>query len=335
MNKNRILTASVLVISLLLTTAAFAQDNKTGINGATFLKIGVGARQIALGSAVTTLEGDPTMMFWNPAGIASVDYKTSVSIDHNEWLIGMNHDAFAVTHDVGFLGTVGLGVIYIGLGDITADRDIAPTADTKSRQADLATGATYSFYNMAANLTISRRFTDKLAMGASIKLIKESIDDQSSSAIAGDFGVIYQTGWNDLVLGAHMSNLGGDLEYYESDFGAPIPLIFSIGVSMNLAKQQDTRLTGFLDATKRQDTQQLYFGGMEWNLFEKVALRGGYKFALSGAEDAAGIKTTDEGASFGAGVWLPFSDTKLRVDYAFTDFNILTSTHRFSLNVSF
>jgi hypothetical protein len=335
MNKNRILTASVLVIALLVSTAAFAQDNKTGINGATFLKIGVGARQVALGSAAATLEGDPTMMFWNPAGIASVDYKTSVSINHNEWLIGMNHDAFAVTHDIGFLGTVGLGVIYVGMGDITADRDIAPTPETRDRQADMATGDTYSFYNLAANLTISRRFTDKLALGASVKLIQESIDDQSASTIAGDFGVIYQTGWNDLVLGAHMSNLGGDLSYYESDFGAPIPLIFSIGASMNLAKQENTKLTGLLDATKRQDTKQLYFGGVEWNLFDKIALRSGYKFALSGSEDTAGIQSTDEGASFGAGVWLPFSETKLRVDYAFTQFNILDSTHRFSLNVSF
>jgi hypothetical protein len=144
MNKNRIITASILVIALLMSTTAFSQG-KTGINGATFLKIGVGARQVALGSAVTTLSGDPTMMFWNPAGISSGDYKTSVSINHNEWLIGISHDALAATYDLGSLGTMGLGIIYVGMGDITADRDIAPTPETKSRQADLATGDTYSF----------------------------------------------------------------------------------------------------------------------------------------------------------------------------------------------
>ncbi|MDZ7260995.1 MAG: hypothetical protein ONB05_02595, partial [candidate division KSB1 bacterium] len=61
----------VVTLILLLITASFslAELRKPGITGAAFLKIGVGARMVALGSAATTIYGDPNAIFWNPAGI--------------------------------------------------------------------------------------------------------------------------------------------------------------------------------------------------------------------------------------------------------------------------
>ena len=335
MNKYRMIAAGVLAIAMLFAATGFAQQGKTGINGATFLKIGVGARQVALGSAVTTLSGDPNQMFWNPAGIALEDSKTSISLNHNEWLLTMNHDALAFAHDVKGVGTIGVGIIYVGLSDIVANRDVAPIPELESRQADKATGATYSFYNMALNLTLSHKFTDKLALGASLKFIREKIDDQGANSIAGDFGVVYNTGWNDLTLGATLMNLGGDMVYYNSDFGAPIPLTFAMGASFTIAKQENSQIRGLLDLTKRQDSEQLYFTGMEWNLMKRLALRGGYKFNFSGKKDALGIKDTDEGFSMGAGLKLPISGTEFVIDYAYTDFDILDNTHRFTLYVNF
>ncbi len=326
-------TAGTVAMVLLLATALHAGNRKTGINGATFLKIGVGAKQISLGSAVTTMSGDPNMMFWNPAGIVSESGKTAFAFNHNRWLLAMNHEALAITHKIEGSGTLGLGVIYVGLGDIVADRDIAPTEDTRQLQADQATSPTYSFYDVAINLTIAHQFTDKLTLGASLKFIREKIDDQTASSVAADFGVIYRTGFRDLTLGARMNNLGGDIEYYS--IPAPIPLLFSIGASMTLAGEENSRLIGYLDATKPQDNPQLYFGGLEWRLMERLSIRGGYKFAYSGTKDRFNIDITDEGASFGAGLKLPWGDNSIFIDYAFTQFNVLSNTHRFSFYIEF
>lgn len=332
LNIKKISTITV-AVALLLATTAFAGNRKTGINGATFLKIGVGAKQVALGSAVTTLSGDPHMMFWNPAGIVSENGKTGLAVSHNEWLLAMNHDAFALTHKFEGIGTIGLGLIYVGLSDITADRDIAPTPETRDLQADQATSATYDFYDLAVNLTVAHQFTDKLTLGASIKFIREKIDDQGANSIAGDFGVIYRTGFRDLTLGARMNNLGGDIQYYS--ISAPIPLQFSIGASMTLAGEKDSKLIGYVDATKPQDNPQLYFGGLEWRLIDKLSLRGGYKFGYAGARDKFDIKITDEGASFGGGLVIPWSNATLHIDYAFSQFRILDDTHRFSFYIEF
>jgi len=52
-----------------LLSNSHSQVRKSGINSLAFLKVGVGARQVAIGSAATTLKGEPNMIFWNPAGI--------------------------------------------------------------------------------------------------------------------------------------------------------------------------------------------------------------------------------------------------------------------------
>ena len=143
----------------------------------------------------------------------------------------------------------------------------------------------------------------------------------------------YNVGWRGLVFGAAMTNLGGDLKYYQS--GAPIPLTFSIGASVNLAEQDNSTVVAMLDATKRQDSEQLYFGGLEWSILDQFQLRGGYKMGFSGSKDDFDIDTTDEGLSFGGGLNFDWGGTKLYLDYAFTEFNLLDNTHRFSLYLNF
>jgi hypothetical protein len=328
-------TLSVLIAGALLamTGVGHAAVRKAGINGMPFLKIGVGARQVALGSAATTLYGNANAMFWNPAGIDVDAGVTQVALNHNKWIISLDHEAAAITHGFGNLGTFGLGFIYMGMNDIPADRDIAPPG-FEYAQIDQARTATYGYYDAAMILSYAKRLTDRFRMGANAKLLREHIDDQSVTVFAFDFGAIYETGFRDLTLGARLSNLGQDVEYFA--IAVPIPLTFSIGASMSLAREENSAFKVLLDATKPQDSAQLYFAGAEWTFQNWLALRGGYKFNYSGVKDVNGIMTTDEGASFGVGLRLPVGGSvNMMLDYAFTDFGIFDNTHRFSLSVGF
>lgn len=323
----------VMAVVVALASVATAQERKAGLNGAAFLKIGAGARMVALGSAATTVHSDPNAIFWNPAGTVAANGKTAVTFTHNEWLVGMSHDVAAVTHDFNGIGTIGIGFIRLGLGDIPADRDLAPDPSVAFLQVDKNTSDVYGFNDIAVLVNYSRQFTDRLKIGANFKFIRQEIDDESASTVAGDFGVIYETGFRDLTLGARLNNLGGDLEFFNNP--APIPLSFSIGAAMSIAREENTRFTALIDAFKPQDEPQFYFAGGEWSLMDRIFLRGGYKLGFSGTEDSFGKSNTDEGFSFGAGVVLPFGDSVLNLDYAFTDFNILDETHRFSFVFSF
>jgi hypothetical protein len=326
-----------LVLMLLAASYSVAELRKPGINGASFLKIGAGARMVALGSAATTIHSDPNCIFWNPGAIAIESGKTQVSFNYNNWIAGINHMTGAITRSFGDIGTFGFGAIYMGLTDLQADRDIAPPgigAEFQYERGDVSRFDPFDYSDLALILAYSKQFTSTFRMGMSIKYIREDIDTQAADAVAFDFGAVYETGFRDVTLGARLTNVGGDLTFYA--VGAPLPLNFAIGLSGSLAKEENMSLKAYLDFTKPQDSPQLFFSGLEWEVLDLFALRGGYKFGYSGAlDDETNNNQTDEGLSMGGGLNLPFGNSKVWLDYSYTSFNIFNDTHRFSFKFEF
>jgi len=276
------------------------------------------------------------MIFWNPAGIHLDEGQTKIGLNFNKWSIDISHNAGAIAHSFGSFGTVGIGIIYLGLSDLDADRDIAPPGYSQPtpEAAGVSQYDSYDYYDMAVTLAYSKQFTDRFRMGLGAKLVQEKIDTETASTFAFDFGAVYETGFRDLTFGARINNVGGDLKYYA--IGVSLPLYFAIGASMSIAQEENTQLRAFIDLTKPKDNPQLYFLGGEWTLYQKLALRGGYKLGYSGTHDEiTQLKQTDEGFTFGGGVQLPISDFNFWVDYAFTSFTVFDNTHRFSLKFEF
>jgi len=338
MKKVWIIAALFLLVSF-TTDLASAQTRKAGINGATFLKIGVGARAIGLGSAMTSQAGDANDMFWNPAGIALTTEKGQVALSYNDWLVGLSQKAVAATYNFEDIGTIGVGFMTFGVSDIPGDRDQFPTIpDLVSQQIDIGSGSTYDFVDLVLQATYARYVSDKLSLGVTAKFISEKIDDQRANAIAFDLGSVYHIGVLDWSIGARINNLGSDIKYY--DFGAPLPLTFSFGTSIAPFKDESNRVLLALDAVKPQDGQQYYYSGIEYSFLNIVSVRGGYKFNYSGANDGGNsqrdaINTTIEGFSAGASVGTDLAGYAVRVDYAYTQMEILDSVHRFSLVIGF
>jgi hypothetical protein len=323
---------------------AAGQVRKAGLTGAAFLKIGVGARPVALGSAYTTVPADVNQMFWNPAGIALSKGRTQISFTYNRWIADLNHYAAAVSHDFGRFGTWGVGLVALGLDGITADREIVPEfAQGSFVPYDTRTAPTYDYNDTAANVTWAFNVTDKLAVGATARYISESIDTEDASAIAFDLGAIYRIGYRGARVGARINNLGSDIEFY--DIAAPLPLVFSIGASVDVVDDADRglRLTAMLDAVKPQDAEQLVYLAGEMQVATHFVLRGGYKLNYTGVTDdkrdelyrdlVFAAPRTEEGFTLGAGVHLPLSRNRLQVDYAFTEFGILDNVHRLSVQL--
>lgn len=330
----------------MLSGTADAQVRKAGLAGASFLKIGVGARAVALGSAYTTVRGDVNQMFWNPAGTTLREGKTQATFSYNQWIADLSHYAAGITHDFGTWGTWGLGVVAMGVSDIPANRDVVPSflAGTYTGFVDPQTSATYNYNDTAVNITWAYQFTDRLSLGVTGKYINQSIDGESANAYALDVGAIYDIGYKGARIGARMNNLGSDMQYYAD--GAPLPLIFSVGTSINLFEQEEQgmRFTAMLDATKPQDAEQLLYAAGEFQLMKYFMVRGGYKFNYSGITDTktdeitkqpVNADRTEEGYTLGAGVDYPFGNYRMGVDYAYTEFGILDSVHRVTLNIGF
>ena len=321
-----------------------AQNRKAGINSAAFLKVGVGARQVALGSAVTSLNGDVTNMFWNPAGVALNDQTLQGAITHNNWIGGLSQEALAVSYNLQDIGTISVGAMMFGINGIPAERDNGYTDPLLQAQViDMMTTDTYDYQDLLFQLTYSRYITDNLSLGATAKYIHEKIDDQSASAFGFDVGAIYSIGvlgWN---IGARINNLGSDIKFY--DYASPIPMTFSIGTSMVPVDAGITRWMIALDLVKPQDGVQYYYMGTELGFDKTFFIRGGWKlnyswFGLigSGIDDGTSlrspIQTSLERGTMGAGVRVPFDDYVVNFDYAYTVFVSVENVHRFTISFS-
>src|SRR5512142_3359573 len=70
------------------TLASAALISGTGTTAATFLKIGLGPRAVALGESYAGVADDVSAVYWNPAGLAELDGPEFTAM-HTFWLESM------------------------------------------------------------------------------------------------------------------------------------------------------------------------------------------------------------------------------------------------------
>ena len=172
---------------LALTSAARAQ---TGHYAGDPLLIGAGARALGMGSAYVALGSDATAVYWNPAGLAHVSPKREIHLQHAEQFGGsVNHDVFAARVPI-FKGGMGVGIVRAGVDGIALtsledpNRPIGP--DNRPVITDEIGTTDYVF-----RLAYGRRITDKLHLGAGVKLIRRGLGVGTGTGIGIDFGALY------------------------------------------------------------------------------------------------------------------------------------------------
>ena len=328
--------ALLAALCFVLPFSGTAQQRKAGLTGAAFLKVGVGAKAVGLGSAATALSNDVNQMFWNPAGIALKDDKLQASFSYNKWFADLNHNAAAVAYNWEEVGTFGVGFVQFGITGIAADRDIPLDPSLKPFQIEENSSSTYDYSDVAIQLSYARYVIDNLSLGATVKYVSQTIDGKAVTAFAVDFGSLYHIGVLDWTIAARFNNLGSDMKYYDIAFG--LPLSFSIGTALSPYSDENGKLMVAVDAVKPQDGPQYFFTGAEYTLMNMISVRGGWKLNYAGTDDGgttsrAAIKNTIEGFSAGAGFSTSVAGYNVRLDYAYTQMEILDAAHRITVSV--
>jgi len=286
--------------------------SKAGTAGLQFLKIGVGARESAMGEAALGVSKGANAIFWNPAGIAYVN-RSEATFSYSGWLLDMNLSATALTMNVKGVGTIGLSVIYMGV----------PEFQETTVQAQDGTGRMVSAYDLGIGLAVARRFTDKLSMGGQVRYVKEQLDQDSFSNILMDIGAIYFTGFRHLNISVCAQHFGPDIKMLRDKFR--MPLVFKVGLADDLFHTDSQRLTLAIDLVHPTDNTERMNFGMEYGFFDRLFLRGGYRL------------NSDLGNwSFGAGLRQSLIGVNGSIDYSYTDFGeILGGVNRFTFSFGF
>jgi len=114
---NRLMIRALALLALVVLAAApawGAADGRKGTSGATELLIPVGARGTALSG---TAAGDATgleAIFWNPAGLATVE-GTEVMFTHTSYIADMKVNYAAAATRVGSIGVLMDGFGFTGI----------------------------------------------------------------------------------------------------------------------------------------------------------------------------------------------------------------------------
>ncbi|MCH8979797.1 MAG: UPF0164 family protein, partial [Armatimonadetes bacterium] len=95
---------------------ASAQTNftRTGSVGAQFLKIGVGARYLAMGEAAVASSGDAFSLFWNPAALAEIE-DNQFALAHTDWVLDITLNYAAYARRIEGFGVFAVGVTALGI----------------------------------------------------------------------------------------------------------------------------------------------------------------------------------------------------------------------------
>lgn len=334
------------IVSILLISVAFAQVDRTtakvGTTAAQFLKIGAGARATGMGDAYTAIGGDLYSIYWNPAGIAESRDNGQVVFNHAKWLADITYDFAAGAIKIEDLGTFAVSLTALGVPE-----DKVRTLDNPDGD-----GRVFDASSLAIGFGFARQLTDRFSIGFQAKYVREAIWNMSASGFALDVGTMYRTPFNDLKIGASISNFGSKMQLDGSDIqfnddpndntdsgpnnvsskysmdSYDMPLTFRVGLSMDVINTSLFRVTAAVDATHPNDNTEYMNSGLEIAYDELIFIRGGYKSLF--------LRDSEQSFTFGGGLNYRFSSQmRIFVNYGFADYGRLENIQFIDIGLSF
>ena len=331
--RRRCALAALTLLLTLLPLAARAQEielggQRRGTASLEFLKIGIGARAEGMGQAFVSVANDPSAMYWNPAGVGSLQ-RRELQVSTVDYPADIRYNYLAAVFPSRKLS----GSLGIQVGGIAAD---LPETDEFH---PFGTGRTFTFSDFVIGGTYARRFTDKLLIGFGVKYAREDfgsqIDAPATNAVLFDIGSIYYLGFRSFRVGMSLTNFGADLgpggTFISQNNGASrsfdkftAPTLFRYGLAFEPLERENLRFTTALEASQPSDNRIEYRAGTELLLRGHLALRSGYQ-----------IRSDAFRFSAGAGFRGTVGTLSGTLDYAYTDGGALGHVNRLSLQVAF
>jgi opacity protein-like surface antigen len=336
----KIINKYYLVLILIAAAAAsFPQTIKTGTTAAQVLKFNVGPRAIGMGGAYTAVANDITAMYWNPGGTANIEMNEAF-FNHSALYADIGYDYAAIASNLPGFGTVGAFVSVLSMDEMIVRTEEQPEG----------TGEFFDAGAIVIGLNYSRFLTDNFAIGFNFKYINENIWHMNATGFGLDIGTLYKIPvLNELRIAASISNFGTKMQLSGRDVttiinsGAgggnlvnssieldkfDLPLLFRFGISNDVYRSEESRLTLAVDAIHPNDHTEYINTGMEFGWEDIVFLRAGYNSLFE--------KDTEKGLTLGFGLQYRIINlVQAKLDYAYQDFGRLTEVHYFSLGIEF
>lgn len=192
-------------------------EDPSSTEGALFLLLPVGAKGVALGRAMTAMEGAEAS-FWNPAGLAGLG-RSQLVLVRGDHVAGQATAISALLAKEG-RGTVGLSYFLLDVGD----QDL--------RDSDGNVLGTVSVRNHLGVVSAAARVADRVSAGVNFKAVQFRLSCRGICPDAGTTATTYAvdlglqlnpTPTSPLRIGAMVAHLGPKLQVLNAEQADPLP----------------------------------------------------------------------------------------------------------------
>ncbi len=302
-------TAKFLVVFCLLSVVSisgvWADDNHM----LPMLRMGVGARALAMGGAHVAEAHDAAAGYWNPAGLADIECVSFTAM----YAAGMAHDR--IYNYIGFgwtpsqvtnYGTFGISWLNSGTKDILK---YDGSGNYKGTFKDMNNVFLVSW-------AFKNEFKDRMfSFGFSFKVVNMDIDDYSKTGVGGDAGIKFVVDPR-VAIGLMVQDIGTKVDDWT------VPTTVRVGLAIYpLGEDHSLCIPIDYGNTRHRRDETLHLGAeYNWEFAEN------YSAALM-----AGINDGDFAIGLG------FKVSKIRLDYAYVTEKVefLNQNHRISLSADF
>jgi hypothetical protein len=296
----RFLLILILFPGLLLSQSA-------GSAGFSFLKIGFGARNIAMGDLGVVGGNDISSVNYNPAVITKLN-NAQIMLGHNSWIQDLRSEVIGASFSA-------LGLPLAFTLNTTSVNDI----EVRTRPGDAE--STFDAHYFYSGLTSGFSLYNNISAGITIKYVYENLFSDEATGLGYDFGLHITEAIKNLDLGLSVRNLGSVNKLRNESTELPVDVRLGASYKYNVESLNSKLLAiaGFQKYTAA-DNSHIHTGA-EFLYDELIALRLGYISGYDSKDISAGIGIYWNNVNF---------------DYAFTNFNYnLGGAHTISLMYTF
>ena len=299
MSKSRFLVVVAVTVGML----SYACVGFADPHAAPYLRMGVGARALAMGGAFTAVADDATAAYWNPAGLVKIENIEATFMYAANMAVDRQLNYFAYTH---WLGMGGLGISWLnaGLDDMPKRDDSGGLIGTE----DFGANAIMFSYGMEVS---------SLMLGGTAKILHEDVMGETETGFGLDLGGMFSVTDN-VTAGLMIRDIG-------STYGdVSVPLNWRFGSAVTA---MDGALMVGIDASKIEDIDgfTVHLGaeyGMEVHPGYFTFFRAGFN------------SIEDQAFTTGLGIGVPY----LQFDYTYiteSEEDVLGNNHRISVTARF
>ena len=328
--------SAFLFTTLILLSSSLQAQTVIAKYAGEFMALGVGGRALGMGGAFVAVANDVTSGYYNPAGLANINYP-QLSLMHSEQfgnLVNYDYGSVAIPfqNDMSF----GLSIMRLGVDGIPDTRKALIDANNNgvidindNDRLDYSRISEFSNQDWAFYLTFAKRQTDDFYWGINAKIIRRDLAEFSATGIGFDVGAYYIPMEN-LFLGANLQDATTTLVAWSPGRNELVSPTLKVGAAYKVIEFLGGYIMPALDFDIRFENRRFasnfnvgpvsfdMHAGLEYTFKNLIYVRGGYNDVKQ--------------FTVGAGVKLP----KLNIDYSFARFSTsaverLDDSHRISI----